>query len=242
MNGIRSLSICHLFPPPDPRYESIPTRPLTPVFIYVILIQYEKGEDMPKKNRPLPKPPKTPFGRKKRFGDAEDPETLMADRMAIAAAEGRLDEFFEKEMPGSEHARKLAEMMMGMTGMMPGETTQEKSKPSHKPSPEKKSSPPEDMSSAAEPPEGVVDAVKNADVKGLMDLLEKEHRKRQGGKAGPATKKKQGAAPAKNQASVEKEVIEQLLKIAADNSLGIDWVVFRALKRYVEEYRKTGNL
>jgi len=198
---------------------------------------------MSKKERPLPKPPKTPFGRKRSFEADEKQDTLMADRMAMAMAEGRLDEFFERELPESEHAKKLAEMMMGMTGMMPGGNMPEKPAPGKKAYPDKnKGSSPEAPRPAAEPPEGVVDAVKSADVKGLMDLLKKEHMKRQGGKAEPVAKKKKDAAPAKNQASIEKEVIEQLLKISSDNSLSLDWIVFRALKRYVEEYRKTGNL
>jgi len=198
---------------------------------------------MSKKERALPKPPKTPFGRNRSFDGDEKQDTLMADRMAVAMAQGKLDEFFEKEMPASEHAKKLAEMMMGMTGMMPAGGMPEKPAPGKKASPDKnKASSPDDLLSAAEPPEGVVDAVKSADVKGLMDLLKKEHIKRHGGKAEPAAKKKKDAAPAKNQASIEKEVIEQLLKISADNSLSLDWIVFRALKRYVEDYRKTGNL
>jgi hypothetical protein len=197
---------------------------------------------MSKKERPLPKPQKTPFGRKRRFEGDEKQDTLMADRMAMAMAEGKLDDFLEREMPDSEHAKKLAEMMMGMSGMMPAGHMPEKPAPIKKASPDKNKAPtPEDLPSAAEPPEGVVDAVKGADVKGLMDLLKKEHTKRQGGKAEPV-KKKKDAAPAKNQVSIEKEVIEQLIKISADNSLGLDWIVFRALKRYVEEYRKTGNL
>jgi len=199
---------------------------------------------MAKKNRPLPRPPKTPFGRKRRFGEEEEPQTLMADRMAMAAAEDRLDEFFEREMPGNEHAKKLAEMMMGMTGMMPGGSISDGSastKNTASRASKKNAAPPEnDMQAAAAPPEEVVAAVKNADVKGLMDLLEKEHSKRQGKKGKAASKK--GSAPVTNQAAIEKEVVEQLLKISADNNLGIDWLVFRALKRYVEEYKKTGNL
>jgi hypothetical protein len=197
---------------------------------------------MSKKESPLPKPPKTPFGRKRRFEGDEKQGTLMADRMAMAMAEGKLDDFLEKEMPDSEHAKKLAEMMMGMSGMMPVGHMPEKPAPKKKASPGKNEAPsPGDLPPAAEPPEGVVDAVKGADVEGLMDLLKKEHTKRQGGKPEPV-KKKKDSAPAKNQVSIEKEVIEQLIKISADNSLGLDWIVFRALKRYVEEYRKTGNL
>jgi len=197
---------------------------------------------MPKKNRPLPKPPKSPFGHKRRFEGDEKQDALMADRMAMAMAEGKLDDFFEREMPDSEHAKKLAEMMMGMTGMMPTGRIPEKPVSKKKVSPDKNEAlSPEDPSFASEPPEGVVDAVKSADVKGLMDLLKKEHIKRQGGK-NERVKKKKVAAPAKNRASIEKEVVEQLIKISADNGLGLDWIVFRALKRYVEEYGKTGNL
>ena len=197
---------------------------------------------MSKKERPLPKPPKTPFGRKRHFEGDEKQDTLMADRMAMAMAEGKLDDFIEREIPDSEHAKKLAEMMMGMSGMMPAGQMPEKPAQKKKASPDKSEAPSqEDLTSAAQPPEGVVDAVKSADVKGLMDLLKTEHIKRQGGKAEPV-KKKKDAAPANNQVSIEKEVIEKLIKISVDNSLGLDWIVFRALKRYVEEYGKTGNL
>lgn len=170
----------------------------------------------------------------------------MADRMAMAMAEGKLDEFLESEMPDSEHAKKLAEMMMGMTGMMASGETHKRAASSEKVSGDKKeAASPDNAAPPAGPPEGVVDAVKNADVKGLMDLLEQEHRKRQGGKTTktrPGTEEQKNAGQEKKQASVEKQVLDQLLKISADNGLDLDWVVFRALKRYVEEYRKTGSL
>jgi hypothetical protein len=70
------------------------------------------------KEKPLPKPPTSAFGRKER-PDQEDQTTLLADRMAAAMAEGKLDEFLKQEMPDNEYARNLATMMMGMTGMMP---------------------------------------------------------------------------------------------------------------------------
>jgi len=74
-----------------------------------------------KKNKPLPRPPKTPFGRRR--AEPDGGQDLLADKMAEAAALGKLDEFISHELPNSEHARKLAEMMMGMTGMMPGTGT-----------------------------------------------------------------------------------------------------------------------
>jgi hypothetical protein len=72
---------------------------------------------MSKKERALPKPGKTPFS-KKRFEDKGQEELLMADEMALAAAEGKLDEYIEQEIPGGEYAKKLAMMMMGMTGVL----------------------------------------------------------------------------------------------------------------------------
>jgi len=74
---------------------------------------------MSEKERPLPKPPTTPFGRKRPFEEKEDNAPLMADRLAAAMAEGTLDEFMKQELPDNEHARTLAMMMMGMSGMMP---------------------------------------------------------------------------------------------------------------------------
>src|SRR5512134_3924390 len=71
---------------------------------------------MADQERPLPKPPKTPFGRRK-AGSEEKELDLLADRMAEAAAQGKLGEFLGAELPDSEHARALASMMMGMTGM-----------------------------------------------------------------------------------------------------------------------------
>jgi hypothetical protein len=41
---------------------------------------------------------------------------------------------------------------------------------------------------------------------------------------------------------IDKELIDALVRIAADNSVTLDWIIFRAVKVYVEEYRKTGKL
>ncbi len=196
---------------------------------------------MPRKKKPLPKPPSTPFGRKRAFEDSDDRDSLMADQMAMAMSEGKLDEFMERELPDSEHARKLAEMMMGMSGMMPaagmseGSTQRKESPPEktgqkkdeHKPDPE-------------QPPEAVFDAVKSADVKGLMDILKKEHCKRQGISEDEAEEAMRKTSP--DQAVIEKEILEDMIRIASDNNLSLDWIFFRALKRYVQEYQKTGNL
>lgn len=183
------------------------------------------------KDKPLPKPSDTPFGGKKRFENAESTPPLMADKMAMAMAKGSLDEFIKEELPDNEHARKLAEMMMGMTGMTgmisPDKPVSDKKKSDNNPAEVK-----EKKSSFDQPPEDVVNAVKSGDVQELKDLLKREHNKRS----------PDSATDASSQASIEKVTIEQLIKIAADNDLSIDWIFFRALKKYVEDYQKTGDL
>ncbi|UCD34751.1 MAG: hypothetical protein JSU90_10745 [Nitrospiraceae bacterium] len=195
---------------------------------------------MPKKKKSLPKPPSAPFGQKKRFQENRDDEPLLADRMAMAMSEGKLDEFLEQEMPGSEYARKLADMMMGMTGMVPGAGF---------PSPARKSGEASELSEeaaqeappAAEPPDDVVNAVQSADVAGLIDLLKREHRKRHGAEGEQAEAGEKGKA-SPEQPSPEKQLVKDMMQIAADNSVSLDWIFFRALKRYVDEYRKRGSL
>ena len=198
---------------------------------------------MSDKEKPLPKPPGTPFGRKRNFEEGGKSEALMADQMAMAMSKGKLEEFIQKEMPDNEHARKLAEMMMGMTGMLPtggfsGMSAPKKDAASPKTAPKKSG-----KSSDVKPPEDVINAVKDADVSGLVELLKREQKKRSPGTETDATdKKSSGPAAAPNQTAIEKEVLKQLIKIASDNNLSLDWIFFRALKRFVEEYKKTGNL
>lgn len=197
---------------------------------------------MSKKDKPLPKPASTPFGKKRSFEQGNNKEPLMADQMAMAMSKGKLDEFIKKELPDNEHARKLAEMMMGMTGIMPQGMP---AKPAQKKEgPSKKAEPPrsEGKPSAVKPPDDVVNAVKDADVGSLMQLLKREHRKQQGIKDEPVDDKKRKAASAKTKTAIEKEILEQMLKIALENDLSPDWIFFRALKCYVQEYKKTGNL
>jgi hypothetical protein len=198
---------------------------------------------MAKKQKPLPKPLSTPFGRKRSFEKNDIGETLIADRMAKAMADGTLEKFLQKELPDNEHARKLAHMMMGMTGMMPpqgisahaGKDRRDISELSGRKHHEA-------ISPATEPPEDVMNAVKNADVKGLMVLLKREYKKQRGSKEGSVDEKNKNTTSFRDQAVIDKETIEHLIKIASDNNLSFDWLFFRALKRYVDEYQKTGNL
>lgn len=191
---------------------------------------------MSKKEKPLPKPANTPFGRKRRFEEEEQKEPLMADRMALAMSAGKLDEFMKKELPDNEQARKLAEMMMGMTGMMPPGGFSSRPAGKHgEPSVKPEEPRPEQTASSLNPPEDVLNAVKSADVCGLTEILKREQKKRT-----PSNEAK--AAPSENVATVDKKIIEELIKIASDNDLSLDWLFFRALKLYVQDYQKTGNL
>lgn len=196
---------------------------------------------MSEKEKPLPKPPNTPFGKKRRFEETKEDVPLMADQMAAAMAEGKLNEFLQKELPDNEYAVTLARMMMGMTGMLPPEGLP--SEPDKKS--EERSEVAEEIGSsqsppAAQPPEDVLKAVHSGDVEGLMGLLEREHKKRMPDTESVAEEK--GADNSPGLTPVEKETIEKIMKIASDNKLSVDWVVLRALQLYAQEYQRTGRL
>jgi hypothetical protein len=197
-----------------------------------------------KNDKPLPTPPNKPFGKKRGPVQGEEVQgELIADRMAAAMAEGKLEEFMKQEMPDNEYAKNLATMMMGMTGMMPmadqaaapPPPVQEQRSVSSEQQTEEMSSP--------EVPEDVRKAIESGDVKGLKEILRREHLKRTpGAELGTS----EGAAPLQPQATgmptIDKELIDALVEIAKDNSVTMDWMILRAIKLYVREYRKTGRL
>jgi len=196
---------------------------------------------MSQDEKKLPKPPSTPFGRKQAGEQREEQEPLMADRMAAAMAEGKLEEFLKKEMPDNEHARKLATMMMGMSGMMPAGAGFVPDHPAA--AREGEAQPP----SQQEVPEEAMRAIQGGDVKGLMDILRQEHLKRSPETAvsGPAeTVSSPAAMPSQpgSMPTIDKELIDAVIQIAKDNSVTMDWIILRAIKVYVEEFRKTGKL
>jgi len=196
-------------------------------------------------DKPLPKPASTPFTRKKAGEHREDQE-LTADRMAEAIAQGTLDEFLTKEMPDNEAARKLATMMMGMTGMMPMGGV-----PTASPTPATEQQPQssemnaaEQVSPSGEVPEDVRKAIESGDVGVLKNLLRREYLKRTPGATLDINE--ETAAPPPPQASgmpaIDKDLVDAMIQIAKDNSVTMDWMILRAIKVYVEEYRKTGKL
>jgi hypothetical protein len=182
---------------------------------------------MSNKERPLPKPPTKAFGRKNNFEHQEDQGSLLSDRMAQAAAEGKLDEFLKKEMPDNEYARNLASMMMGMTGMMPGG-------PGMNP-PEAKTE--EQQTSGENASAEVTEDVRQAIVSGDLEspLLQSEE-------STEAPSLQQPPPAASHMPSIDKELIDALVRIADDNNVTLDWIILRAIKVYVQEFQKTGKL
>jgi hypothetical protein len=192
----------------------------------------------------LPKPPNRAFGHKSKFEHPEEPGSLMADRMTLAAAEGKLDEFMKQEMPDNAYARNLASMMMGMTGMMPGAMPGMNMTPA----PAEKSAPaPATESASVEVPEDVREAIMGGDVQSLMTMLRREHQKRNPDSPLLAEEPTAPAPPQQPAADVQagaidKELIDALVKISQDNSVSLDWITLRAIKVYVQEYQRTGKL
>ena len=195
---------------------------------------------MTKKEKPLPKPQTSAFGRKREFEDSEGKGPLIADKMVMAMAEGKLEEFLKQEIPDSEHARKLAMMLMGMTGMLPPEAVLSKTEKDFSPSESTEAISQEKSVPSSQPPEDVVNAIRSGDVKGLVGLLEREYRKRMPDAASGVSE--ENASRFIEQPAIEKDVIDQLIKIASDNNLTPDWIMLRALKVYVQEYHRTGRL
>jgi len=201
---------------------------------------------MSEKDNPLPNPLKTPFGRRRTGEDEEGPrQPLMADRMALAMAEGRLDEFMKENLPDNEQARQLAMMMMSMTGMagmmpptgFPAPDQESRAAVSSDPKPHEG----EAAGEETQVPEDVMQAVHAGDMHQLMELLRREHQKRTGSDISPPPP---DAALGFNTAptGIEKEVLDQMLEIASANGVTLDWLILRAIKVYIEEYRKTGKL
>lgn len=183
---------------------------------------------MSNKEKPLPEPSSRAFRNR-----AQEEHSLLSDRMAAAIAEGRLEEFLKEELPDDEKALSLAIMMLGMTGLIapgtgiPSPATQENEE---KPFPE-----------AGEAENDIFQTVTGGDVKEVVDLLRREHQKRAGVAEKVQPEKPSAARPA-DQPVIEKHIIDEFLKIATDNNVNPDGLILRAIKVYVEEFRKTGKL
>ncbi len=191
---------------------------------------------MSKKEKPLPTPPNRAFGRGKKFGEEEGKTELTADRIAMAAAEGKLDEFLKQEMPDNEYARNLASMMMGMTGIMPADSEHASQRQENRDA---------ETAGATEVPEDVRKAIEGGNVRGLIEMLKREHQKRNTESEAtepPAERSKTEPAQSQEAPAIDKELIDALIQIAQDNSVSLDWIILRAIKVYVQEYQKNGKL
>jgi hypothetical protein len=201
-----------------------------------------RGVRMSKKERDLPKPGKTPFSRKRPQNEGQD-DLLMADQMAMAAAEGKLNEYLDKEIPEGEYAKKLAMMMMGMTGILPNEgALPADEEAAHTPVEATETGQAQEGEAAAPVPEDVVKAVQAGDVEKLKELLAREKQKRT-----PGSVEESGEVPNLGQCQpapsmIEKDMLDLMIKVAFDNKVSVDWLMARALKLYLEEYQKTGRL
>lgn len=213
---------------------------------------------MTENDRPLPTPPRSRFGRDSRE-EAGPPSDMISDRMALAAAQGRLEEFLQHEIPEGDHARTLARMMLGMSGMVPIELPEGAA-------PGGPAAPPPDAQATAPPPEvppEVLAAIEQGDVTNLMGILRAEHQRRAGlggpGDDAPQTSEARSAgqpaagspggdpaapavAPAAGRAGIDAAIVDELIRISADNDVTVDWLMLRAVRLYVEEHRRTGRL
>jgi len=208
---------------------------------------------MSNKEKPLPRPPRRPFGPGGRTGKRpEEPEKgqeglLLADEIQGAVAGGSLEEFLKEKFGGNEQAMKMAQLMLGLSGMMPpgipGVTISSTAGGEHGASETDKST--ESTAPTGKAAPEVIEAASRGDVEALKGLLRKEQEKRSG-PAKPGVRKKgrhkppeAGERPGR---LMEKAVLEQLGRIASENSVSLDWVVARALALYVRDYLSTGRL
>lgn len=196
---------------------------------------------MSEKEKPLPRPPKTPFG-KRRFDEWEESAPLIADRMAAAMAQGKLDEFMKDEMPDNDYARTLAAIMMGMTGMAPpGGMPSAGGKIEEGHSGKGEGVKPSEEVRSGQPSEDVINAARAGDVKGLMEILAREHKKRMPESGSDLAEEKE-IQDSPGLSDIERKTLDQILRIASENNVSVDWIVLRALKLYIQEYQKTGRL
>lgn len=162
--------------------------------------------------------------------------------MAEAAAKGRMDEYISENFGESGNARRLLEMMMGMTGMAPPQSrTRAVRKGKSKDAP---------TGGKANVPKDVLAAASCGNVGELMNLLKREQENKSGRKeVSPETTVKEGkktvrkkTAQDKDQGFIEKQVLDQLINIASENNVTVDWLISRAISLYVRDYRTTGRM
>ncbi|MEK6673646.1 MAG: hypothetical protein AABY42_09285 [Nitrospirota bacterium] len=184
---------------------------------------------MPKREKPLPRPKKTPFGVVRDHDDDEGETPLTADRMMLAMSEGKLDEFLDSELPGNQYARALADMMMGMTGMLPSFNAAQSVKQ-------------EEGRDNAGQPAGF--GVSSGGSEEVSSILKKQFEE---GRPAPDTSSSGDSSfhpelQGSMHGSIDKQTLEDFINIAKENHLSIDWLMLRAVRLFVQDYKKTGRL
>ncbi len=195
---------------------------------------------MSKKRGELPTPPKGPFSRGRGPGRAGD-SAGTADRMAMAMAEGKIEEFIKDNFGATPYAENLAMMMLGASGMLPagseamGPAKAAKGSKDDHPGSKTKGPPPE-------VPADVLEAAQAGDVERLKGLLSEQMGVDVKKERKPGKKAKPSGEEAPREAVFEKPVMDTLVKIASENDVSVDWVIARALKLYARDYLATGRI
>jgi hypothetical protein len=198
-------------------------------------------ESMSDKDKSLPQPPRKPFGQKRPFKENIEKEDLFAEKLAMAAAEGKADEFIKQEIPDNEYARKLVDLMMGMTGMItsPGVSSDHPDKEDQQGISDVDSH--ETQNVLQNPPEEILHAAGSGDLQSLIKLMHREHKRRM-----PDNESKLNGDEVDlrkvRMSAMEKDVIDRLTEIAKENSVSLEWLLIRAFKLYLQEYKETGRL
>ena len=158
-------------------------------------------------------------------------------------------------------------MMLGMSGMMPSGMPGMPGSPEGSPeamscppvpgigaSPADPAAPDAPGGAGAVPPE-VLAATMQGDVAGLVSMLRAEHGRRSGAcvpegapaeapsaPAGAGAPQPAAGAAGAPQAGIDRAVVDEMIRVAAENQVTVDWLVLRAVKLYLEEHRRTGRL
>jgi len=197
---------------------------------------------MSKKDRLLPQPPKKPFQRRRSFQENSPEEPLLADKLMRAGAEGTLEELMTQELPDSEYSKKLTELLMGLTGMMPTVNNLDHDHKDRKgTSAKNRTISREKEPHYDEPPEDIKQVVQSGDIKLLMELLYREHKKRMPDSESELSFDKNDHRSQKPSV-VNKNLFDQMISIAAEHNVKQEWLLMRAIRLYIDEYNRTGRL
>ncbi|MFC1769914.1 hypothetical protein ACFLZI_02510, partial [Nitrospirota bacterium] len=166
---------------------------------------------MSNKDKPLPRPPQTPFGKKRCFKNEELSEEALSDKMDIAMADigGTLPKEVNVPQNEQEHLdvtiptglpdeELINAVMSGDVELLTRLLKKEHAKSQGSPAPEtatSEQSTPEDLP------------------KDDYTLSDEE--------------------PSTTNSSIEKHTMMKLFKIASENDVSVDWIINRALKLYV---------